>query len=204
MTARDILAQQARALIEQLTEPGEQRLRQQLAAAVGNQRRWVLEIRPPVPMRTTNSARRMHWGKTSAERREWRYVAIAAARAAHLPTDLRRVRIDIEVRFTDRLRRDAANLHDQVCKPIVDALGGPRVVKDNKQPTGFRMEPGYRLVPDDTPEHVDGPHVTIGEPVDRRRFPYGLAVVTITDQEGRPVAADRPIDPKEINHGQHR
>lgn len=146
-------------------------------------RHWTLELRAPTPMRSTNAFRRMHWRPISDDRRTWRQLACAEARRAKLPTGLSRVRIDAVLHFTDRRHRDEANHYD-VLKPIVDALGPERKVRDAKQPTGWRVEPGHGLIPDDTPAHLDGPHLAIGEPVDRRRFPFGRVTVTITDLSG--------------------
>lgn len=147
-------------------------------------REWTLTVRAPAPMRTTNAARRLHWGKTSGERRMLRDVVCAEARAARLPTGLDRVHVAICCRFPDRLRRDASNLHDQVGKACVDALGPARTVRDAKSPTGWRREPGHGLVADDDQGHVDGPYISIGEPlapVERRRYPFGGLTITITD-----------------------
>jgi hypothetical protein len=135
-------------------------------------------------MRTTNAARRLHWGRTSGERRMLREVVHAEARNAGLPTGLARVRIGIVCRFPDRVRRDASNLHDQVGKPAVDALGPARTVKDKRSLAGWRREPGYGLVADDHQDQVEGPHITIGDPVDRRRYPFGGLIITITDLSG--------------------
>lgn len=144
--------------------------------------RWTLDVRAPTPMRSTNQFRRMHWSQIARERRDWRHLSVALAQGL-MPVGLERVRIDAVLHFTDRRGRDEANFYD-VIKPAVDALGPPRTVKDRRQPGGFRVEPGHGLIPDDTPKHLDGPHLSIGEPVDRLRYPYGLAVLTITDLSG--------------------
>lgn len=152
-------------------------------------REWILPVRAPAPMRTTNAARRLHWSKTSGERRMLREVVHAEACRAGLPKGLAKVRVAIEVRYPDRIRRDASNLHDQVGKPAVDALGPDRTVKDHRSPTGWRREPGYGLVADDHQDQVEGPLITIGQPVDRRRFPFGGLVITITELSGGADAA---------------
>lgn len=150
-------------------------------------REWTVTVRAPAPMRTTNAARRLHWGKTSGERRLLREVVQTEARAARLPTGLDRVRVRIVCRFPDGRRRDASNLHDQVGKACLDALGPGRTVKDAKSPTGWRQEPGHGLVADDHQDQVEGPLITIGEPlgpVERRRYPFGGLVITVTDLSG--------------------
>jgi hypothetical protein len=47
-----------------------------------------------------------------------------------------------------------------------------------------RVEPGYELIPDDSPEFLDGPFITIGAKVDKRQHPLGLVVIAITDLGG--------------------
>ncbi|HEX6681525.1 MAG TPA: hypothetical protein VF062_01935 [Candidatus Limnocylindrales bacterium] len=145
---------------------------------------WTLEIPSPHKMLSANGNK--PWQETSAAKREWRAAAHIWAQKARLPRGLDRVRVDIELHFTARrARRDAPNYHPYVCKPIVDALAASRRVRDSRQPSGWRIEPGYGLIPDDTEAHLDGPHPTIAdEPADRRKYPLGLAIVTITDLSG--------------------
>jgi hypothetical protein len=145
-------------------------------AAMTVTRAWTLTINAPAPMYTENT--REHWRKTAAAVKEWRAASFTYAHKAKLPTGLNRVRIDVVLHFTDTRDRDTLNLHKYVVKPLVDGLSKSRTVKTK---TGVRVEPGYQLIPDDNPRHLDGPYPLIGAPVSKKDHPYGLAVITITD-----------------------
>jgi hypothetical protein len=138
---------------------------------------WELRVTAPARMYSVNSAE--HWAPLSTARRLWREKTFTLARQNRLPKGLGRARIDIVLHFTSNARRDSANYHPTVGKPIVDALGRGRVVRENGKPP--RVEVGYELIPDDTPAYLDGPHLTIGGTVPKQLYPLGLAVVTITD-----------------------
>lgn len=147
--------------------------------AMTETRVWTLAIPAPTPMQTSN--RREHWTKVSKRRKQWREAAYWRAAAMRLPTGLTKVRIDVELRFTTRRRRDAPNYYSDVIKPIVDALGPQRKAKTK---TGVRVEPGWGLIPDDTAEFLDLTAPRIGDPVPKGLHPYGLVVLTITDLSG--------------------
>jgi hypothetical protein len=143
-------------------------------------RTWTLTIPAPARMFSINTSE--HWRVTGAAKKAWREAAFLYARQAKLPTGLARIRIDIVLHFTNNSRgRDTANYHPHVGKPLTDGLAAGRTVKAK---TGVRIEPGYGLVADDTPAHLDGPHLLIGEPVSRKQHPFGLAILTITDLSG--------------------
>lgn len=141
---------------------------------------WTLAIPAPVPMQTSN--RREHWTKVYGRRRAWREAAYGRAALAKLPKGLARVRIDVELRFTTRRRRDAPNYYGDVIKPCVDALSPEKRVKAKSG--GVRVERGWGLIPDDTAEFLDLTAPRIGEPVPKGLHPYGLVVLTITDLTG--------------------
>jgi hypothetical protein len=145
-------------------------------AAATVTRIWKLIIPAPAVMYTENTTK-SHW-VTSPAVKAWREASFVYAQQARLPKGLGRVRIDVQLHFTDTRERDALNLHKYVVKPLVDGLSRSRTVKTKK---GFRVEVGYGLVPDDNPRHVDGPYPTIGAKVDKKVHPLGLAVVTIAD-----------------------
>lgn len=150
-----------------------------MIAAVTATRVWTLTINAPARMYSINATD--HWRKTSAAKKTWREAVYTYAVQAKLPKRLDRVRIDILLHFTDSRPRDTANFHPTVGKPCVDALGAGRVVR---QKNGvMRTEVGYELIADDTPKHLDGPHLLIGAPVSKKDHPYGLAVITITELE---------------------
>lgn len=143
---------------------------------VTDTRVWTLTIPAPAKMLSENS--RHHWRVTGPAVKEWRAASFLYATQARLPKHLARVRIDVELHFTDARERDSHNYHRYVVKPCVDGMCRPRKVNGK---SGVRVEPGYELVDDDSPRFVDGPHITIGEKVTKAQYPLGLAVVTITD-----------------------
>jgi hypothetical protein len=147
--------------------------------AVTETRTWTLTIPAPAPMYSENS--RHHWSKTGPAVKSWREASYLYAIQSKLPKGLRRVRIDVELHFITAGGRDRYNYHRYVAKPITDGLSKPRTVNGK---TGVRVEPGYELIPDDNPIFLDGPFITIGAKVDKKQYPLGLAVVTITDIGG--------------------
>lgn len=144
--------------------------------AVTEQRTWTLSIPAPAPMFTENTTK--HWRVTGPAVKAWREASFLYATQAKLPKGLARVRLDVRLHCVDNRVRDALNLHKYVVKPLVDGLGRARTVTTKR---GIRVEPGYGLVADDSPEFVEGPFPTIGPKVDRKVHPLGLAVITIAD-----------------------
>lgn len=147
--------------------------------AMTDTRTWRITLPAPARMFSVNTTE--HWRRTAEAKKLWREASFVLAQQAKLPKLLARVRIDVRLHFVDCAQRDTANFHPYVGKPIVDGLGASRTVTTKK---GTRVEPGYQLIADDTPAHLDGPHLEIGEPVSRRDYPFGLVVVTITDLSG--------------------
>jgi hypothetical protein len=132
----------------------------------------------PAPDRMLSVNGNPHWRCTSAIRKAFRDAMYLYAKAAKLPVGLNRVRLDFILRFPTAGRRDAANYHGVVVKPCVDALGPPIDTIRRGKPL---KAVGYGLIADDTAEYLDGPHVTLGEPVRDKAMPYGQVTVTITD-----------------------
>lgn len=138
---------------------------------------WTLELFPPLsaPMLSHNvHAKSVH---TRAKHvRLWRAHAYDQAKRLGLPVGLERVRIDAVIRFRDNLARDVDN-YRATLKPIIDALCAR---------TRYRVTaPGLGLIPDDTPAHLDGPHLTFGPVLPTGRSgPLGLVTLTITDLGG--------------------
>lgn len=147
--------------------------------AVTETRTWTLTIPAPAVMYSENTDK--HWRVTSDAVREWRTASFLYAKQARLPKGLVRAQIEVCLHFTVDRERDAYNLHKYVVKPLVDGLAKPRTVKGKN---GVRVEPGYELIPDDNPRYLDGPYITIGAKVNKKQYPLGLAVVTITDIGG--------------------
>lgn len=116
-----------------------------------------------VPTRLVSGNRRIHHMVRAQVCAYWRQLAHVAARQHYGPRAEGswhdRVRIVVHVRFPDNRRRDVANLHPYVAKPLVDGLVDARVISDD----------------DDL--HVTGPDL-------RRERPNGphRITITITDQ----------------------
>lgn len=142
-----------------------------------SERVWRLAIAAPCLWLTAND-RRHHLGQAPLVR-EWRGAAYLAAKAAHLPTGLLRVRIDVVAHFRGRPPvRDRANLSPTV-KAVVDGLGPARSYKwRGRQITSV----GYGLIPDDSDKHLDGPYLEIGAPLAAQAFgSVGELMLTITE-----------------------
>jgi hypothetical protein len=139
-------------------------------AAMTDTRVWTLSIPAPAKMYSANT--RVYWRRTYEARKEWRDAAFLYATKARLPKGLAKVRIDVVVHFTVDRNRDNENYSPHVGKPIADGLAKPHA-----------KAPGYELIPDDTSEFLEsgGPIIVVGEKVDKKTYPLGLAVVTITE-----------------------
>lgn len=137
---------------------------------------WTITFPAPDRMLSVNG--NPHWRRTSPVRKAFREAVYVYAKQARLPVGLARVRLDFVLRFPSAGRRDAANYHGNVVKPCVDALG-PAI--DTVRAGKRIVAVGYGLIPDDTAEYLDGPHVTLGEPVRDKAMPYGQITVVITD-----------------------
>lgn len=142
----------------------------------------------PSAMLSINTGK--HPAVTRRAKREWRDLAYQIALVNRLPKGLPKVRIDVELRFPKGARRDPLNYYPWVVKPIVDGFGPHRRYQITKglRKGAWEVEPGWGLIPDDSPRHLEGgsPNITIGEPLGKsiplaQRF--GVAVVTITAVE---------------------
>jgi hypothetical protein len=152
-------------------------------------RRWILTFPAPAKMLSANS--RPYWRTARANAKEWREAVYLHAKAAKLPTGLRKVRIDFVLRFPTAAKHDAGNYYTTVVKPAVDAVGPQRIqqVKKGARAGQTVVEVGHGLIRDDTPEFLEGPFATVGPKVDDRKvFPFGQVVVTITDLSGEVAA----------------
>lgn len=143
-------------------------------------RQWMIRIPAPVRIRSINQSgdRRA----AARDRKAWRETAYGRVMAAHIPTGLIRPRIQLEIRFTGRARRDNANYQSTIAKPIVDALGPERrSLVDGR----MRISRGAGVIVDDSAGYLhctDCPHIVIGDPVRADpRWPLGLVVLTIQE-----------------------
>ena len=144
---------------------------------------YVLHIpAPTVPLSKNSSPSRFRRAQIV---KAWRATAFQCAQVARLPKGLARVRIDVALRFATSRHRDEANYHD-TAKPIVDALG-PEIKywRNSRGQRTLIYAPGYGLIANDTPQYLDGPHVTIGEVLPKNVYgPECVVTVTITDLSG--------------------
>jgi hypothetical protein len=142
---------------------------------------WPLDLPIPVDMLSSNN--RLGWRGEAKAVAEWRGSAFTTARQHKLPTGLARVRIDICVWPAHR-RLDRATM-EPLCKAVVDGFGPPFFRKPNPK-TGYRgaSAPGYNLIPNDDPTHLDGHHLHLLDPLP----PRGRVLVLITDLSHVPAS----------------
>jgi hypothetical protein len=155
-------------------------------------RTWTLLIPAPAPLWSSNDSHRRGPRATSANRVLWRKAAYESAQKARLPKALTRVRFAITFHFQDRLHRDALN-YAETAKPVVDAFGPPFLQAPTPRAPRGKSAPGWGLIPDDTPKHLESTALAIGplwrdvltdmDPVQARLHdtPYGGLTVVITD-----------------------
>ncbi len=144
---------------------------------------WTLTFPAPAAMISVNG--NPHWRKTSPARKAFREAMFVHAKAAKVPVGLARVRVDIVLRFPTNGRRDEGNYHNNVAKPLVDAIGPAINAVRGGKPV---VAPGLGVIPDDTAEFLDGPFLHPGPKVDDpKRCPFGQVEVTITDLSGGAV-----------------
>lgn len=124
-------------------------------------RTWTLDL-PDQPYITANS--RAHWSKRSACAAGWRDATALLARQAKVP-ELGRVYVTLTMVAKDRRRRDADNLVSGVLKHCLDGL----------------VDAG--VIPDDTPEHVDGslPRIVHQGPRPAHRWLLDIRPLEATD-----------------------
>lgn len=136
-------------------------------------REWTVTIVAPCTWLTANDRR--HWAAQGKLVKQWRLASCLAARWAHLPTGLERVRIDAVAHFRGRAPvRDRDNLRPTL-KAVVDGLGPARESKKGSTP-------GYGLVADDDDRHIDGPYLEIGAKLAPMPFgSLGELVLTIAE-----------------------
>ncbi|MFI1194038.1 hypothetical protein ACH4T9_12385 [Micromonospora sp. NPDC020750] len=152
-------------------------------------RTWTLLIPAPVALWSTNDSHKQGPRATSANRAVWRRAGYDAAALHRLPKNLTRIRASVTFHFQNALRRDALN-YSETAKPVIDAFGPPFVQAPTKKRPKGASAPGWSLIPDDTPEHLESCALAIGPlwrdviaGADTRRLDsqFGGLTVTITD-----------------------
>ena len=155
-------------------------------------RTWTLLIPAPAPLWSANDSHSKGFRASSANRKQWRDAAYIAAQIARLPNGLDRIRLAFVFHFPDHARRDALNYAD-TAKPVIDGWGPPFLRKPTPKVPAGMSAPGWGLIADDTPAHLESTSLAIGplwrdvlaslEPGRARTLasPYGGLTVTITD-----------------------
>lgn len=170
--------------------------------AVGDLKVWKMIIPAPAPILSINATHNMPTMKVAAWRKTWRNHTYEHIQAAHLPRHLPRVAFSVVFHFTTYGHRDALNFAD-TAKPIIDAYGPPFVQKPTaKKPRGSAA-PGWSLIDDDDPVHVDDISLSIGQhwgfiaaahptPTNIRALDSGNGGVTVVFRRCEPLPADHP------------
>lgn len=153
---------------------------------------WTVEIPLPIGADWISLNRApAHLGeKISRDRlkKNLRRLAFEALADAHVQQELGRVRVQVELRFTDRRTRDASNFEPTV-KPIIDALQPTRKYRrETKKRVGGRTvtvpeivtEWGWGVVEGDDRRYLERPEPIIGEPIGRKTGRKGVVVLHIT------------------------
>jgi hypothetical protein len=139
---------------------------------------WTVTMTAPTFWLTAND-RRHHMAQAGLVK-QWRDAAYTAALVAKLPKGLARVRLDVMARFRGHAPvRDLDNLRPTT-KAIVDGLGPQRITRHRSGRVDVAV--GYGLIADDDDVHLDGPHLTIGDPLPAEVYSSrGEVVLTITE-----------------------
>lgn len=151
---------------------------------------WVIEWASSVEMPTENGRGRSQEAD-SARRAQMRLDASQHFRAARLPKNLVRPRIEFRFHFPTNGARDNANL-GIIGKPILDALGPDKThTQKRKGRLVVIKAPGVGVIPDDRAEFLhceDCPHnrMSFLDAAAAIRFPYGRITVTISLEEPTP------------------
>lgn len=144
---------------------------------------WTVVIDMPLfgEWLNLNTIHQMHWGRRWSGQRAWRKAAYDALSRKRLPKGLGRVRVQVELRFTDRRVRDVSNF-EPTLKPIIDALQPQKVTTstDKKGRKRTVVELGVGLIPGDDKRYLDRPEAIIGEPLGRKNPVKGQVILHIT------------------------
>lgn len=133
-----------------------------LVHTVDGLRIWQMTISAPAEILSINATHNMHPQSVAKWRKTWRQTTYDLIRDADLPRHVPRVHFSVGFHFTSYLRRDALNYAD-TAKPVIDAFGPPFVQKPTKDKPQGSHAPGWTLIDDDDPVHVDGTELFIGQ-----------------------------------------
>lgn len=128
---------------------------------VGDLRVWRLILPAPCELWSANDAHRANRFEVSRIRKQWRTAAYELCQQAQLPRGLKRISLALAFHPCINNRRDALNYAD-TAKPIIDGFGPPFLQKPTKKKPAGASAPGWSLIPDDTPEHLESVELSIG------------------------------------------
>lgn len=152
----------------------------------------MIRIQFPAPSKILSTNTAKGWREESTQRKRLRDLMYGIAAAHDLPTGWDRARIEVLIQHPRRSsKRDNANFHSLVAKPLVDALGQGRsyTIRQGKLKGTVVNELGWGLLVGDDAGHLcceDCPHIRFGEPtgVKNTALPHGQITLTITDLSG--------------------
>lgn len=130
--------------------------------AVGDLRIWRMVIAAPDRILSINATHNMTRFAVAAWRKAWRDHTYHQIADAGLPRHLPRVSISIVFHLATYARRDVLNYAD-TAKPIIDAFGPPFVQAPTKKKPGGASAPGWSLIDDDDPAHVEDTSLSFGQ-----------------------------------------
>ncbi|MFC9874862.1 hypothetical protein [Nocardia salmonicida] len=128
-------------------------------------RRAILPLpyaRPPLSMNDSIGSRAALFA-VAAKKREIRTAVAELAEQAHLPRGVDHATVQLHYRPAERRRRDTDNLNATL-KPACDGLAAGKPAWVAKSGRKMRAQPGYGLVPDDTPRWMSKPEPIIHDP----------------------------------------
>lgn len=148
----------------------------------------AIAIRFPAPAKMLSTNTRNGWRAEGKQRSTYRDLMFDIAADNDLATGWAKARIDVLLQFPRGGKRDNANFHALVAKPLVDALGPELTYAihqgERKGTTGVHK--GWGLLLGDDTDHLccgDCPHIRFGEPtgVKNTALPFGQITVTVTN-----------------------
>lgn len=148
----------------------------------------VITIRFAAPAKIMSTNTRSGWRAEGNHRGMYRDLMFDIAGDHDLPTGWSKARIDVLLQFPRGGKRDNANFHALVAKPLVDALGPDRVytIHQGKRKGEVVTDRGHGLLLGDDTDRLccgDCPHIRFGDPtgVKNAALPFGQITVTVTN-----------------------
>lgn len=119
-------------------------------------------VRPPLSLNDSVASKGAALARARVKR-EVRQAVCQLAEHAHLPRDVDHVTVQLHYRPTQRRSRDTDNLVATL-KPACDGLAAGKPDRVARSGRKLRAQPGYGMVPDDTPQWMSKPEPIIHDP----------------------------------------